>query len=70
MNTATLIQLLLTILGFAIPDEERQNGEFGAGTREAVRRSRARMTGRKRVCSTTGRATPSWRRLAAVASPC
>ena len=37
MNTATLIQLLLTILGFAIPDEERQHGEFGEGTREAVR---------------------------------
>lgn len=36
MNITPLIQLLLTILGFAIPDEERQNGELGDGTRKAV----------------------------------
>src|SRR6266487_1511300 len=38
MNITPLIQLLLTILGFTIPDEERQNGEFGEVTRKSVRR--------------------------------
>ncbi len=41
MDIIPLLQQLLSILGFPIPDEERDNGQFGEGTREAVRQFQA-----------------------------
>ena len=41
MNNFTLIQQILILLGFTIPDSEREQGELGPGTRAALRRVQA-----------------------------
>ena len=38
MNNFILLQQMLMLLGFAIPDSEREQGELGPVTRAALRR--------------------------------